>query len=591
MFSKKKTKQVKVKVVTLESEMYFDIDKHILGQNLFDIVCRTIGLRESWYFGLRYKDTKGNETYLKMTRKVFKQHVNIKEPIFTFCVKFYPENVAEELIQEITQHLFFLQTKKLILSMDIYCQPEASVLLASYAVQAEFGDLEDGKFREGELANKQLLPQRVVDQYQMTPAMWEDRIKIWYSDHKGMSRAEAEMEYLKIAQDLDMFGVSYFPITNAKNTNLWLGVTALGMNIYKYDNKMIIENGWQWNEIKNVKFSGKKFTIEMDAKDKDGKKSGIDFNFYSENLTVNEIILDLCMGNHNLYMNRRRPDSMEIQQMKAQAKEEKERRQLEKNKLQREKQLREVAERDRAALEEKILKLQEDIAIARDALRASEQTAELLAEKNRLAEEEAMLLSKKACEVEREVEREKTLMRMNAIKTAEEKMFLEKRNEEYENLSRKLAEEAKLRTLEAEQLRNDLMRARLAEKEAKEKLLIFLNQPISISTSTLNGNENNLCHVEDDMITNGVDMMNNDYSQLTMEIERERMDYIVKSKHVHDQLNELRNEIEVLKIMDRTCPFDDITNDRRQTGENKYSTLRKLRANSTKARVAFFEEL
>lgn len=47
----------------------------------------------------------------------------------------------------------------------------------------------------------------------MTPEMWEDRIKIWYADHKTMSRDEAEMEYLKVAQDLDMYGVNYFPIS------------------------------------------------------------------------------------------------------------------------------------------------------------------------------------------------------------------------------------------------------------------------------------------------------------------------------------------------------------------------------------------
>ena len=63
------------------------------------------------------------------------------------------------------------------------------------------------------LASEDLLPQRVIDQYQMTPEMWEDRIKIWYADHRGMSRDEAEMEYLKIAQDLDMYGVNYFLIS------------------------------------------------------------------------------------------------------------------------------------------------------------------------------------------------------------------------------------------------------------------------------------------------------------------------------------------------------------------------------------------
>lgn len=56
---------------------------------------------------------------------------------FMLLAKFYAEDVAEELVQEVTQHLFFLQVKQAILSMDIYCPPEASVLLASYAVQAK----------------------------------------------------------------------------------------------------------------------------------------------------------------------------------------------------------------------------------------------------------------------------------------------------------------------------------------------------------------------------------------------------------------------------------------------------------------------
>lgn len=46
----------------------------------------------------------------------------------------------------------------------------------------------------------------------MTPDMWEERIRQWYTDHKGMTRDEAQMEYLKIAQDLQMYGVNYFLI-------------------------------------------------------------------------------------------------------------------------------------------------------------------------------------------------------------------------------------------------------------------------------------------------------------------------------------------------------------------------------------------
>ena len=79
-------------------------------------------------------------------------------------------------------------------------------------------------------------------------------------------------------------------------------------------------------------------------------------------------ILDLCMGNHDLFMRRRKPYSMELQQMKAAAKEEKQRRQIERNRLAREKQLREEAERERANLEQRLLQYQEEIRLANEAL-------------------------------------------------------------------------------------------------------------------------------------------------------------------------------------------------------------------------------
>ena len=61
----------------------------------------------------------------------------MKAITFQFQAKFFPEDVGEELVQEVTQHLFYLQVKEAILDEQIYCSPEASVLLASYAIQAE----------------------------------------------------------------------------------------------------------------------------------------------------------------------------------------------------------------------------------------------------------------------------------------------------------------------------------------------------------------------------------------------------------------------------------------------------------------------
>lgn len=45
-------------------------------------------------------------------KQVLDQEIPKEDPIsFHFLAKFYPEKVEEELLQEITQHLFFLQVR------------------------------------------------------------------------------------------------------------------------------------------------------------------------------------------------------------------------------------------------------------------------------------------------------------------------------------------------------------------------------------------------------------------------------------------------------------------------------------------------
>lgn len=75
-------------------------------------------------------------------------------------VKFYPEDAAEELIQDVTKRLFFLQVKEYILSEDIYCPPETAVLLASYTVQVKYGVYDRSKHQQSYLSSERLLPRR-----------------------------------------------------------------------------------------------------------------------------------------------------------------------------------------------------------------------------------------------------------------------------------------------------------------------------------------------------------------------------------------------------------------------------------------------
>lgn len=598
---KKSGKSFPVKVCTLDAELEFNLEWRATGRDLFELVCRTIGLRETYYFGLQYEDSKGLIAWLKMDKKVQDQcsangggSDGGQVATFMFLGKFYPEDVADELVQEVTQHLFFLQVKQAILSMDIYCPPEASVLLASYAVQAKFGDYDEDTYRPGMLASEDLLPQRVIDQYQMTLQMWEERIKVWYADHRGMSRDEAEMEYLKIAQDLEMYGVNYFPITNKKETELWLGVTALGLNVYEKDNKLQPKMTLAWSEIRHISFDDKKFII------KPAEKNAPNFVFISKKVRMNKLIMLLCIGNHDLFMHRRRPDSMEMQQMKAAAKEEKARRQQQRNRLAREKQLREQAERERAQLEQRLLRYQDEMRLANEALRRSEEAADLLAEKSRVAEEEAALLGRKAAEAEQEV----TRARLSALRTEEEKHALERKTREAEMLTQRLVEESEKRAAEAQRLKDELLRARLAEKQAKEKLLEFIGRAASGGDSGSGTVATVAPSPPPPLVSPSIPLLHlppasaavhdelADVDQLSLEIEKERCEYLEKSKHLQEQLRELRSEIEVLKVGEKNNDLlDQLHEEQVRAGETKYSTLRRVKSGSARSRVAFFEEL
>ncbi|KAK3539294.1 hypothetical protein QTP86_033724 [Hemibagrus guttatus] len=250
---------------------------------------------------------------------------------------------------------------------------------------------------------------KVINLYQMTPEMWEERITVCYAEHRGKTRDEAEMEYLKIAQDLEMYGINYFSIRNKKGTDLLLGVDALGLHIYEPENKLTPKISFPWNEIRNISYSDKEFAIKpLD------KKADV-FKFNSSRLRVNKLILQLCIGNHDLFMRRRRVDSLEVQQMKSQAREEKARKRMERQRLEREKHMREEAERARDELERRLLHLQDEAFLANEALLRSEETADLLAEKAQIAEEEAKLLAQKAAEAEQEIQRIKVRAKIKVL--------------------------------------------------------------------------------------------------------------------------------------------------------------------------------
>ncbi|PIO76970.1 Ezrin/radixin/moesin family protein [Teladorsagia circumcincta] len=497
----------------MDAELEFAIQSNTTGKQLFDQVVKTIGLREIWYFGLQYTDTKGFPTWLKLNKKVLSQDVKKDSTLmFKFRAKFYPEDVGEEIIQDVTMRLFYLQVKDAILSDEVYCSPETSVLLASFAMQAKYGDYQPETHKPGCLTADRLLPQRVAGQFKMSSDEWEKRIMTWWADHKGTSREQAMAEYLKLAQDLEMYGVN-------------------------------------------------------------------DFIFYAPRLRINKRILALCMGNHELYMRRRKPDTIEVQQMKQQAREERALKQAEQERLNKEMSAREQAEARQREAEDRMRRMAEDMERAKRELLEAQNTIHNLEMQLR-----QLQLAKEALE-NKEIE----LRELTAQLQSEKMMSDEER--------RRLREEVAIREGEVHAMRTEVQRQTEVTHRLQDEIESARRESVMQHTSVINHHT----HVQHTMLTrednhtdedeNGITELTNEADQHVPQRELERVTAAEQNQSIKSKLEMLTRELEVVKDERAVTDYDVLHMENKRAGRDKYKTLRQIRGGNTKRRIDQYENM
>ncbi|CAI2734381.1 unnamed protein product [Schistosoma spindalis] len=219
-------KCLKIRVTLHESELEFNISPKSTGKYLFDLVCSTIGLRETWYFGLQFYSFFPNgrmqlSHWLKLDKKIVSQKPEdiSKSLCFFFHTKFFPEDVEQELIQATTRRLFYLSVKSTILNRsesnmngncfgDLCPSLDVAILLASLASQYV----------------RMKFP-RTLSSTQNESTLWDN--------------------------------------TNQCHANAWLGVTAAGLQLYGKCQRDPPQFTFPWNMIKNVSYRERKFTIKL----------------------------------------------------------------------------------------------------------------------------------------------------------------------------------------------------------------------------------------------------------------------------------------------------------------------------------------
>ncbi|XP_059207898.1 moesin-like isoform X2 [Centropristis striata] len=423
---------------------------------------------------------------------------------------------------------------------------------------------------------------RVLDQHKLNKDQWEERIQVWHEEHKSMMREESMMEYLKIAQDLEMYGVNYFNIKNKKGTELWLGVDALGLNIYEQNDKMTPKIGFPWSEIRNISFNDKKFVI------KPIDKKAPDFVFYAPRLRINKRILALCMGNHELYMRRRKPDTIEVQQMKAQAREEKNHKKMERALLENEKRKREVAEKEKEKIEkekeelmERLRQIEEQTKKAQQELEEQTQRALELETERKRSQEDAERLEtelKTAEDAKMALLQQSENQMKNQEHLATELADLTSKISLLEDAKKKKEEEAVEWQQKATTVQEDLEKTK---EELKNKVMAaHVQEPLNAENEHDDENDESSAEASAEFT---------DAATYKDRSEEERMTEAEKNERLQKHLLALSSELANARDESKKTVNDMIHAENMKAGRDKYKTLRQIRSGNTKQRIDEFE--
>ncbi|XP_010123983.1 PREDICTED: FERM and PDZ domain-containing protein 2, partial [Chlamydotis macqueenii] len=281
------------------------------ARDIFNTVVAYANLVEHFYFGLAY--LKGKEFFfLDEETKLYKvapdgwnDQPKKKTSIINFTlflrIKFFVNHF--NVIQHgLTRHQFYLQLRKDILEERLYCNDETALKLGALALQAELGNYVSEMHGKSYFRVEDYIPASRIEK--MTLAYVQRELAKLHHMNRSLFEDEAELEFLKVTQQLPEYGVLFYRVSQEKKGaggDIILGICAKGIIVYEVKNHTRIASlRFQWRETERISAHRKKFMIESSF-------SGKKHTFITDTAKTCKYLLDLCSAQHkfNAQMNSR----------------------------------------------------------------------------------------------------------------------------------------------------------------------------------------------------------------------------------------------------------------------------------------------
>ncbi|XP_062376381.1 tyrosine-protein phosphatase non-receptor type 13-like [Sardina pilchardus] len=272
------------------------------GRDVFDMVVAHANLVEHFYFGLAFIDDD-EFFFLEPEMKISKVAPDVwkKQPGCNFTlylrVKFFADDISY-IQHRLTRHQFYLQLRKDLLEDRLHCNEDTALYLAALALQAEFGDYMQEVYGRTYFQLEQYVSKRVVEKMAL-PCLREELPRL-HANNTHMLPEEAEMEFLKLMQQLPEYGVLFHRVGRERDkrpigNDLLLGVSSKGVSVYETrNNNRYLSRCFHWNETDSISTGRRKLTIECGP-------SGKKHSFQTESSRIAQYLLNLCSAQHKFH--------------------------------------------------------------------------------------------------------------------------------------------------------------------------------------------------------------------------------------------------------------------------------------------------
>uniref|UniRef100_A0A8C5MT92 Erythrocyte membrane protein band 4.1 like 2 n=1 Tax=Leptobrachium leishanense TaxID=445787 RepID=A0A8C5MT92_9ANUR len=285
--STKKVKTVPCKVILLDGTDYScDLEKRAKGQVLFARVFEHLNLLETDYFGLMYRDNADQKNWLDPAKEI-KRQIRNSPWLFVFNVKFYPPDPSQ-LTEDLTRYFLCLQLRQDISCGRLPCSFVTHALLGSYTLQAELGDYDVDEHSIDYISDFKFAPNQTKEM--------EDKVVELHKNHRGLTPAQADMQFLENAKKLSMYGVDLHHAKDSEAVDIMLGVCANGLLIYK-DRLRI--NRFAWPKILKISYKRSNFYIKVRPGELEQFDSTIGFKL--PNHRSAKRLWKVCVEHHTFY--------------------------------------------------------------------------------------------------------------------------------------------------------------------------------------------------------------------------------------------------------------------------------------------------